>query len=467
MTTRVDTVVIGAGVSGLSCATRLRSQGISVTVIEKSERAGGVIQNAAEDGFLYELGPNSTLDGKPALRELIEQLDLTAQVVEAAPSSRNRYVVRDGRLCPLPLSPPDIFKSPLFGVSARIRLLAEAMVPGRRWNDGDDETVASFFKRRFGQDVVDYAVNPFVAGVYAGDPEQLSVVSAFPAVVEFEREHGSVLKGAVKSMKKRKAAGGTAARMLTFMRGMAQLTDAMAAYLGDDLRLACEVLSVQPTGGGWQVTVRSSRGEMELVTRALILALPAGPAASLVEPFEPDLAAKFARVPYAPIAIVHVDCPDEICGMTMDGFGFLVPAVEQRKILGAIFSSSLFPGRAPEGHNLLTVFLGGLRSPELAASDDETLKSMVTDELKMLLELKGEPVVRRITRWQQAIPQYSLGHGLLDAAVKEAEQRRGLYVSSNVSGGISVGDCVASGFDVADRVARRVHYGHESERNSL
>ena len=449
-TDKTGVAIIGGGISGLACGVFLRAAGEPVVVLESSQRAGGVIASHRDGGYLSEIGPNSTLDKRPALRDLIHHVRLDERVMEALPGARNRFVLRRGALCRAPLSPPTLLTTPLFSVRGRLRILAEPFV---RRGGQPGETVSSFVIRRFGREMLDYALDPFVSGVYAGDPDCLELESAFPEMANFEREHGSVIRAAIhaaRAKKKKPTAGVRGSTMISFAGGMQELTDAAADCLGDSLRLGATVRGVAQVGsGGWSV----STDQGAVSARRVIVSVPADVASRLVSPLAPDLAGQLGRVPYAPVAGVFVGYRADRVAHALDGFGFLVPSKEKRPILGTIFSSSLFPGRAPAGHVALTVFTGGVRRSHLARLGDEQLTATVCRELADLVGARGAPDEVRITRWERAIPQYVVGHRHLTAALEVFENsHRGIFFCANFVGGPSVVDCIHLAQSVCTRL---------------
>jgi oxygen-dependent protoporphyrinogen oxidase len=356
----------------------------------------------------------------------------------------------------LPLSPVQFAGSRLFSLASKLRLFREPFV--KPAHPAIEETVADFVRRRLGQEFLDYAINPFVAGVYAGDPERLAVRAAFPRLVELEQRYGSLIRGQIRGAKERKAnpeKSKQAARMLSFRSGMQALTDAVAARL-DDVRVDTPVTGLTPlSGGGYLLRCAPREGEpYELRARAVVIATPAYAAAPLVAPLSDPVANDLRAIAYPPVASVVLGFKRASLKHPLDGFGFLVPAVERRRILGTIFSSTLFPGRAPEDHVAVTTFVGGTRQPDLALGEDDTIQLTVRAELKPLLKLRRSPAMWAATRWEQAIPQYNLGHlARLERIATLERDHPGLTFCANWRGGISVGDCIKSADQTAARVA--------------
>ncbi len=454
MTIESEILVVGAGISGLATAWGLQRAGREVQVIEAAARPGGAIGSRREDGCLIESGPNSTLETSPLIGELLEQTGSAGDRIYAGATAKKRFVLRGGRLIPVPMSPPAFFATPLFSLGTKLGLLREPFVAPAP--AGAEETVAQFVRRRLGGEFLDYAINPFVAGVYAGDPEKLSVAAAFPRLAELEQKYGSLIRGQILGARERRRnpeKSKQAAAMLSFRDGMQTLTDGIAGKLR---RLS---LSTRATGrareaGGWVVSTEGPQGRGTCRAAALVLAVPAEPAARLIRPFSAAAAEALEAIPYPPVAaVVSAYARDDIAH-ALDGFGFLVPERERRRILGTIFSSVLFENRAPEGIALLTTFVGGMRQPELARQGEDEIAAMVHAELAGLLGARAVPRWARVARWARAIPQYTLGHAGRMAALEAAERELpGLHFCANYRGGISVADCIKSAHAMAERVA--------------
>jgi oxygen-dependent protoporphyrinogen oxidase len=451
-------IIVGAGISGLVTAWNLQRRGHRVTVLEAGSRVGGCIGSATANGLLFESGPNSLLDTSPLIGVLLREVGIEGERIEANASARNRFIVRDGRLLPVPLSPPAFLRTPLFSAGTKLGLIREPFVA--RAARESEETVAQFVRRRLGREFLDYAINPFVAGVYAGDPERLSVRAAFPRLFDLEQRYGSLIRGQILGARERKRnpeKSKQAAAMLSFRDGMHTLPRAIAHKLAS-VRTDARVTSYRRTPSGtFIVSVQDAAGPSELEAAALVLSVPADATAELVESHSPDAAAALREIVYPPVAVVVTAFRREAISHALDGFGFLVPEKENRTILGTIFSSSLFENRAPAETVLLTTFVGGMRQPELARLDDVALLRTVLSELAELIGCRGHPAVVKISRWPRAIPQYTLGHlDRVERAARVEGLQPGLFLCANWRGGISVGDCIKSAHACAERVARHL-----------
>jgi len=449
-----DVLVVGAGISGLTAAYRIARRGIGVEVIDAASRPGGVIGSERRDGVLYERGPNSILDANAHINELLDDLGVRSRRLELSAVSSKRFVVRGGTLVALPTSPPAFLGTPLFSGRAKLGLLREPFVAPV--SPDIEESVAQFVVRRLGREFLDYAVEPFVAGIYAGDPAQLSLAAAFPRLYALERRYGSLIKGQILGAAQRAERSGRSkhvAASFSFPEGLQSLTDALARTLGN-VATGTHARSVRRAEAGAIVVTVEREGEtVERRARAVVLAVPAYRAAPLIRDFAVDSARALDDIPYAAVASVASVYRRSDVAHPLDGFGMLVPRVEKRRILGTLFSSSMFDGRAAESEALLTTFVGGQRDPRLAALPDEDLRMIVTEELSDLLGARGAPRFCAVTRWAQAIPQYTLGH--LER-IRRAEQVQtvlpGLFLCGSYRGGVAVGDCIQSAFQVADAV---------------
>jgi len=451
--------VLGAGITGLSAAWHLRRAGIPATVFEASDRAGGAIESIRRDGWLHETGPNSILEGPPEVAEMIEALGLGSRRLYAAGAAKNRYVIRDGRLVPMPASPASFLRSRLFSFGAKVRLAGEIFRP--RGKRSGDETVAEFTARRLGREFLDYAVDPFVGGVYAGDPGRLSVRHAFPKLLALETEHGSLLRGAIR---KRNSRGGPSGRLFSFPEGLDELPRALAGTLGASLRLRARILAVRRRESDWLVAHESGGETREEPFSAVICALPGDALARL--DFGGFAGAgglsAMGEIEHPPVASVFTGFRREDVGHPLDGFGVLAPKVENRRILGTLFSSSLFPGRAPAGHVALTTFIGGTRQPALAELDVPSLVRLVQEELAALLGVRAAPVFISVRRHPRAIPQYTVGYDRFQAICADAEASApGLFIGGNCRDGVSLAACLASGRRLA---LAQIKAGNEAAR---
>ncbi|OSM06131.1 protoporphyrinogen oxidase [Magnetofaba australis] len=437
--------IIGGGVSGLATAWFLHQAGCDVQLFESRTEAGGSILTSRHDAWLVEHGPNSTLQ-KPdspddGLGRLIASLGIEDQLIEANAAAAKRFVRRDGVMHSLPTSPPAFVKTPLFSVGGKLRLALEPLI-GRA---SEEESIAQFVRRRLGQEFLDYAIEPFVSGVYAGDPKTLSVRAATAKIYALEEKYGSLIRGAIAMGKARKAAGMPAGRLVSFKQGMQSLPRAIAEKLpAGSAHLGAAVTALTPqSDGGWSIEWEQQGQAHQVTAQQVVLALPAPAAAKLVAGFAPAATQALEAIPYAPIISLALGFLKSQIDHPMDGFGFLLPRKERIATLGALFNSTLFPERSDERHALLTCFIGGAMNPGVVDWDDDDVIKQVTRDLDQCLGVRGDAVFGRLTRYQAAIPQYTLGHLSRIAAVNAAlAPFAGLYTRANWRDGISVADCV-------------------------
>ncbi len=455
--TSIDVIIIGGGISGLSAAYWLQERGRSFRLFEQGRTVGGVMRSERADGYLIEHGPNSLMTNHPDVYRLCEGVGLGTRQVEADVFANRRYLIKAKRLCPLPRSPIDFLRTPVWSGRAKLRLFAEPFI---RPNRSDrEESVAQFITRRFGRELLDYGFDPFVSGVYAGDPERLSMQSTFSRLVEWERQSGSVIRGALFGGRTRSPSPGAPLKrkLFSFLDGVGELPQAIGRRLGESLHLESPVTSIRPTANGWVVGAMQAGQAQEYEAQALVLATPAGATAQLLEPFAPQAGGLLQKIPYAPIAVIFLGFRRADIGHPLDGFGCLVPGREGFMLLGSLWSSTIFPGRAPEGMAALTNYLGGARRPAVLDDDDDKLVAAVMTELRPLIGLRGEPQFVRVARWPRAIPQYVIGHAARLAAVESALQKwPTLTLVGNYLRGVSVPDCITQAKQAMDRLAERL-----------
>jgi len=409
----VDVVVVGAGLAGLAAAHRLRGRGRSVAVFERSGRTGGaILTERTADGFLFERGPTAMRTGSVHLSSLIHQVGLASKILPSLPTARARWVWKDGGAHRLPMSPGALLKSHLLSARGKARLLLEPFIPAR---PRQDESLASFVARRFGAEAVEALADPFVTGIFAGRAEDLGL-DAFPFLRDAEREHGSL----VRALLARGGRGGGAG-LMSLEDGLSSLTDALGDALGDDLRLSSPVARIEAEPS----FVRIHFGSGDAVTaRRVIVATTARPAAAILGPE----AAALEGIPSPPVVTVGLGVRESDLTHPLDGFGLLragdasIPSAGP--VIGLVFASNVFTGRAPEGHRAVTAILGGSRHPEIADLDGAAAVRAATWALDAAFGLQGDPVTTLVTRWPRGIPQLLPGHARRVAGVRAALPQR-------------------------------------------
>jgi protoporphyrinogen/coproporphyrinogen III oxidase len=445
--------IIGAGITGLTAAFYLKRKGIPITVYEARGRVGGVIQSLRKDGYLAEFGPNTILETSPKISQLVRDAGLGSRRLDPDPKSEARYVVRYKRLIAMPSSPIGFFTTKLFTAKAKFAVLREPFVPRRR--DGKEESIAEFVVRRLNQEFLDHAIDALVAGIYAGDPYKLSVTHAFPKLKALEDKYGSLIKGQILGARERRKRGEVAkdrAPKFSFAEGLQILPDTLREQLGDAVKSNTPVTQLTQTADSWRIT--TANGEVEY--GAVIFCGTAPRLAELkIEAKQFVNLSIFSEIRYPPVASVVLGFRREDVAHSCEGFGMLIPKVEGFKSLGTIFSSSLFPNRAPAGHHTLTTYVGGERYPELASLPPEKLYEIVCEDLKVLLGIHGKPTFQHCVFYPKAIPQYNVGYGKFKDLMNDIETKApGFFLAGHYRDGVSLSDSIVSGCNIADRVEK-------------
>jgi oxygen-dependent protoporphyrinogen oxidase len=437
----VECVVVGAGVAGLAAAAELRRAGREVLVLEAGTRAGGAACSERIDDHLVERGPN-TFRVPPAMAVFAQEHGLVPLLEKAHSAGRERFLVRGGRLAPVPMSPFAFARTLLLTRGGKLRLLAEPFV---RRGDPTGESVAEFSERRFGREACDGLIAPFLTGVYAGDENQLGVEAVFPALVEAERRSGSVARGLLARAVRGGSKGGPSGTW-SGAGGIAALTDALASALGPALRLRARVSTILFEDGAHRIEIDAQSGSETIRAKALVVAAPAHAAAPLLAGLDAEAAKGIASIDYAPVASVSLSVARGATRLPVRGFGYLVPRGEGDALLGCLFPSQLFSGRAPQGRDLLTLLAGGKRKPEALTCSDDELVAGLCAELDRVLGLREAPRVLAITRWPRAVPQPGREHPRLVASARERLARfPRLALAGAHLDGVGFGDALASG----------------------
>jgi oxygen-dependent protoporphyrinogen oxidase len=463
-------VVVGGGLSGLVAAHRLCERAsslrlpVNLSVVEAKERIGGVIATTRFDGFTLEDGPDSFITNKPWGLHLCQRLGLGEQLVETDPGRRRSFVVRNGRLLPVPegfvlMAPArlvPILTTPILSWPGKLRLFLDLVIPRR--DDDSEESLAAFVRRRLGREVLDRLVQPLVAGIYTADPNDLSLKATLPQFVAMEREYGSVIRAAMRRARSRgpldfdrQASGARYGLFVTLANGMDALPEALAAALPAGCIFtgsAVRRISRNEPASPWRVELLDGP---PVEADKVILTTEAHVAARLLDSQDPTLALQLRAIPYASSIIVNVAYRRDQISHPLDGFGAVVPAIEGRPILAASFLSVKFPARAPAGTVLLRVFLGGASRPDQLDLDDEAIAALVQRELGDLIGASGRPLLLRIARHPRSMPQYNLGHLERVAAIRRhLSKHPGLYLTGIAFDGVGIPDCVRAAETTAD-----------------
>ena len=470
-----DIIVIGGGISGLAAAHRLTelsrtgSTAYRVTLLEASDRLGGVIATEHADNLLLELGPDSYITDKPAALRLCERLGLADRLIAPQQGGLKLYTVHRGALEPLPegfllMAPTrvgSVLQSPVFSWSGKLRMALEPLIPRR--SHGGDESLASFVRRRLGREVLERVAQPLIGGIYASDPEALSLAATMPRFPEMERSHGSVILGSQRAQRRRaQAADETGARWSLFVSidgGMEVLVRRIEEALGPGVARLGETvreLSWNPDARRWRVDT----GHAGLEADAVICTLPAFAAARALTTLDSELAGELGAIPFSSTATVNLAYRRSDIAHPLDGYGFVVPHVERRKIMACTFSSVKYAGRAPEDTALLRCFAGGALQPDMLDQPDEALEAQVREDLEALLGISGTPILCRTTRYPDCMPQYNVGH--LDR-VERIETRLQQFPTLALAGksyrGVGIADCIASGEAAAEGMVEHLSRG--------
>ena len=447
-------VIIGGGISGLSLAYFLLEQkpSLDILILESEKKAGGKIWTEKINGFLCEGGVNGFLDNRPMTLELIAKLSLTP--LRSSDKARKRYIFSNSELHRLPESPVSFFSSDLLSFSGRLRVLWEIFVPQGK---GGDETLADFARRRLGREAYEKLIDPMASGIFAGDPEDMSLKSCFPRIFELEQTYGSLIRAMIKLKKEAKKTGkkvgpGPGGVLTSFYDGMESVVNILTGHLRERLKTGARAVSVDRKKDGYIIYL-SDGSSFEAET--VVFATPAYETSEMVRGIDRNLSSTLNEIFYPSISVVCFGYKRDKIKHPLDGFGFLIPNREGRKILGTLWDSSIFPNRAPEGYVLLRSMLGGVRKSEFALQGEDALMHVVMDELKDVMGIKVQPDFARIYTHKKGIPQYSLGHERkLEKISAIVNRLKGLYITGNAYRGIGVNDCIENSYKLAERISQ-------------
>lgn len=458
-------LIIGGGISGLATAWLLRSKTraagkeLEITLLEKEERPGGKIRSIKAEGYTCEWGPNGFLDSKPQTLDLCRKLGVEDNLHRSNDNARKRFIFSEGKLHQLPDGGPAFLKSSLISWPGKLRLAMEPTPFISPPPVGVDETLAAFGRRRLGGEALDKLIAPMVSGIFAGDPETMSLVSCFPRIAELEREYGGLVRAMIMLAKKKKrdqaagkvvsSAAGPGGVLTSFREGIQYLADAMASSLGNLVKPGIAVTSVEK-GADLPYLVKCSDGS-EYGADQVIIASPAFAAAEMLAGLDDGIAATLRRIPYASMTVICFGYSRGQIGRSLDGFGYLIPKKEGLSTLGTLWDSSMFENRAPEGKVLLRSMMGGACFPDYVTLSDDEVVARVRKDLQLTMGIDAAPEFVRIFRHPQAIPQYTVGHSdRLQALEQALKAHPGLILTGNSYRGIGLNDCVAAAERAAD-----------------
>jgi len=451
-------VIIGGGISGLAAAHRVLelNQAAQVTILEASDRPGGTLQTEHRDGFLIERGPDSFISEKPHAIALAKRLGIESQLIQTNEEYRRSFIVRDGRLRAVPegfqlMAPSRMWPfltSDIFSLAGKARMAADILLPRRSTNGSADESLASFVRRRLGEEALTRMAQPMVGGIYTADPETLSLRATLPRFLDMEQKHRSLILAMARLGREQKkgTSGARYSLFVSFERGMQVLVDALTR-INADLRVKTRGRRLT-FDRGWTITTDKDE---QIKADAVCLAVPAYIAASLINEINEELAQKLRQIKYASTATINFGYKRAAIKHPLNGFGFVVPFVEKRSLIACTFSSVKFSGRAPDGQVLLRAFAGGALQREVFALDESEMSKRVEVDLRELLGIREDPRFIEMAKWERSMPQYEVGHlervGEIEALVNRTP---GLALAGNAYRGAGIPDCVRSGEAAAE-----------------
>ena len=463
--------IIGGGISGLAAAHRVielsntDQKPVRVTIFEASSRLGGTIQTEHRDGFLLERGPDSFISEKPEAVELVKRLNLESRLIETNEPLRRSFIVRNGRLTPVPegfqlLAPSRIWpfiNTDIFSFSGKLRMAADLVLPRRSVNGDDDESLAHFVRRRLGHEALERMAQPMVGGIYTANPESLSLQATLPRFLDMERKHRSLILGMWRQGRKSKGVSGARYSLfLSFDEGTEVLVNALERRISGskqaEIRLRTRVEALEVCEAGWRL--RTNTGDV-IEVDALCLAVPAYASGKLVINASPQLSSLLNQIKFASTATVNLAYSRNDVAHPLDGFGFVVPLIEKRSLIACTFSSVKFSGRAPGDHVLLRAFVGGALQPEMFDLGEREIIERVEKDLSELIGVKGRPLFAEVSKWGNSMPQYEVGHlKRIDEIESLVSKLPGLTLAGNSYRGAGIPDCIKSGEAAAVELIR-------------
>ena len=438
-------VIIGGGIAGLTALNYLNKEGFNPILLEKSSKIGGAIQTKKISGFTVEVGPNTMLLSDKRTEKMIQDLGL--KIENASPESNKRYIVKNGKPIPLPMSVIDFIKTPLFSFKTKKKILLEYFNKQKPLNH--EESVSEFIIRRFGREILEYAINPFVAGTYAGDPDELSIMHAFPKLYHFENKYGSIFRGL---LKEKKDSYSIRRSTISFPGGIDKICKAIMNNFSKQISTNVKVTKISKIENGFSISYSKDNIENRINCDNILCSVPlyALKDISFDDKIKYDLK-KINNVKYPPIISTSIGFKSKDIPNKIKGFGILVPKCEKMDILGVLFSSMLFKNRAPKGFTLLTVFMGGTRNPKHIHLNKKDRQKLIHKDLKTLLGIEVKPSFEHEVIWNQSIPQYSIGYGSYKKVFKSIEEQlRGFYFIGNYVNGISIQDTILSSMNIVN-----------------
>ncbi|MDY6820221.1 MAG: protoporphyrinogen oxidase [Deferribacterota bacterium] len=453
----MDICIIGGGISGVSAASiisniaKKNNKKVNITLFEKSERLGGSVYTKENNGFRIEAGPNGFLNNKTSTLNLFKEANLSNLLIKSNDASRIRYIYKDNKLVKLPEKPIEFLKSDILSLKGKLRVLGEFFVPKKK--DNYDETIADFAERRLGKEAKDYLIAPMVSGVFAGDISKLSLKASFPTIYELEKDYGGLFKGLFKKKDKKSGPSGPKSILISCKGGLYNGLIALSEQNKHlDLKLNEEVISIDNEN---KISVNTTKNNYNF--DKIILTIPAYNLSNVIKGLDSELSYLFSTIKYAPACVVGLGFSNESLPDPLKGFGFLIPPKENKKILGILFTSSIFPERAPDNHKLIRIILGGDGNEWILQKNTKELIELAYSQAKDILKIKGKPIVEECFLFEKAIPQYYVGHY---EKVKKIEnilnKYNNIYIGGNILYGISMNDCTAQSYKIAEKIFKEV-----------
>lgn len=446
--------ILGAGISGLATAHWLEKEGYEISIIEINSEPGGAMITKTVDDFLIDFGPNSGLETTPKIKEIVDDIGLSGEMIYANKESNIRYILKNDKLTPLPTSPPQFIKTELFSKSAKFRLLKEPFVG--RSEDGYNQSIAEFVERRLGKEFLDYAIDPFVSGVYAGDPTKLSVKSAFPKLYRLEELYGGLIMGMIKGARERKRRNEESkqsAKMFSFKNGMQSFPSAIAKKLEANIYFDSMIDRIYNENGKWITEIEYKGEKGKILSDVILSTIPSHKLDELVKPLDSNLSAHLRSIYYPPVLVLYLGYNKKEIGQNLNGFGYLIPSSEKKDFLGAIWSSTIFENRANNDKAAFTIFVGGAKDPSFTITDVNSRIATVIKQFNDIMKIKNNPLLIQWKFWKRAIPQYNIGYIEHENYFDKFEKENpGMFLGGNYRGGISVGDCIKSSFNNYEKI---------------
>lgn len=439
--------ILGAGISGLSLGFQLKKQGVDFVIIEKSNDAGGIIQSQIINGFLCEMGPNTVLINNLEIKQMIEDLGLSTSIILPNEQAiNNRFILKDGIPEPFPMSLKSAIKSKLFNWNTLLNLLKEPFIPKKK--NTEEESLASFCERRLGKQILENFIAPFVNGIYAGDPNKMSIDHTLSILKEAENKYGSIILGMMKILKKKKKEKGDEKlpkqKVFSFKGGLGTLNQALKKELNEHIVYDCSINKFEPKGEDFLLQYSQGEANKDIRVRGIVSCIPAYALADIIQPLDAKLSKLLNKITYAPAVSIHFAINKGKMLFKQSAFGILSRKSEDVPYLGILFNSRFFPHTTMDPQKeLITVIIGGSLNLEIINKDDQEIIETITPALKTSLGLEGDPQLLSLKKWEKGIPQYELGHQIIIDAVKQfSENNPGVYINGNFLNGVSVSDCI-------------------------